>query len=52
MGDNDGIVVIPEKQVSDSIAKSIQREDKEEATKKRLRAGETTMEIYNWPDTK
>ncbi len=52
LGDNDGIVVIPEKQVSDSIAKSIQREDKEEATKKRLRAGETTMEIYNWPNHK
>lgn len=50
LGDNDGIVIIPENQVEDSITKSIEREDKEDATKKRLRDGETTMAIYNWPE--
>ena len=52
LGDNDGIVIIPATQVRDSIKKSAERENKEEATKRRLRGGETTMEIYNWPDTK
>jgi len=50
LGDNDGIVIIPANQVEDSITKSIEREDKEDATKKRLRDGETTMAIYNWPE--
>ena len=50
LGDNDGIVIIPANQVEDSITKSIEREDKENATKKRLRDGETTMVIYNWPE--
>ena len=50
LGDNDGIVIIPANQVEDSITKSIEREDKENATKKRLRDGETTMAIYNWPE--
>ena len=52
LGDNDGIVIIPATQVGDSINKSAERENKEETTKRRLRGGETTMEIYNWPDTK
>jgi 4-hydroxy-4-methyl-2-oxoglutarate aldolase len=50
LGDNDGVVIIPANQVEDSITKSIEREDKEDATKKRLRDGETTMAIYNWPE--
>jgi len=49
LGDNDGLVIIPAGQAQDSIDKSIERENKEEATKKRLRGGETTMEIYGWP---
>ena len=52
LGDNDGIVIIPSAQVSDSIEKSVEREDKEDATKKRLREGETTMGIYGWPENK
>ena len=52
LGDNDGIVIIPATQVRNSIKKSAERENKEEATKRRLSGGETTMEIYNWPDTK
>lgn len=50
IGDNDGIVVIPADQVEDGIEKSIARETKEEATKKRLRGGETTMDIYGWDE--
>ena len=52
LGDNDGLVIIPADQVEDGIEKSIERENKEEATKARLRGGETTMAIYGWPEDK
>ena len=48
LGDNDGLAIIPADQVEDGIQKSIERENKEEATKERLRGGETSMEIYGW----
>ena len=50
LGDNDGIVIIPADQTEEGIAKSLEREDKEGATKERLREGKTTMEIYDWPE--
>ncbi len=50
LGDNDGLVIIPADQVEEGIQKSIERENKEEATKARLRGGETSMEIYGWPE--
>ena len=50
LGDNDGLVSIPADKVESGIEKSIERENKEEATKKRLREGETTMGIYGWPE--
>ena len=50
IGDNDGLVAIPADQAESSIEKSIERENKEEATKEKLRNGETTMEIYGWPE--
>jgi 4-hydroxy-4-methyl-2-oxoglutarate aldolase len=50
LGDNDGLVIVPADQVEDGIQKSAEREAKEEATKARLRGGETSMEIYGWPE--
>ena len=49
LGDNDGLVIIPADQVEEGIRRSIERENKEEATKERLRGGETSMDIYGWP---
>ena len=49
LGDNDGLVIIPADQVEEGIRRSIERENKEEATKERLRSGETSMDIYGWP---
>ncbi len=48
LGDNDGLVIIPANLIEEAIEKSSQRKSKEEATKKRLRSGETTMAIYGW----
>ena len=48
LGDEDGLVIIPADQVENGIQKSIERETKEDATKERLKTGETSMEIYGW----
>ncbi|MEE3000985.1 MAG: RraA family protein [Pseudomonadota bacterium] len=50
LGDNDGVVIIPADQIEEGIAKSLEREGKEETTKEYLRKGKTTMEIYDWPE--
>tara|TARA_B100002003_G_scaffold62373_2_gene57592 strand:+ start:64 stop:696 length:633 start_codon:yes stop_codon:yes gene_type:complete len=48
LGDEDGLAIIPADQVEDGIQKSIEREAKEDATKERLRTGETSLDIYGW----
>ena len=48
LGDADGVAVIPADQVEASIEKATAREIDEESKKERLRAGETSMEIYGW----
>ena len=48
LGDEDGLVIIPADQVEVGIQKSVERETKEDATKERLKTGETSMEIYGW----
>ena len=48
LGDDDGLAVIPAGQVADTITKAHAREAKEDDVKERLRAGETTLEIYGW----
>ena len=48
LGDEDGLAIVPADQVEGGIQKSIEREAKEDATKERLKTGETSMEIYGW----
>ncbi len=48
LGDRDGVVVIPKARVLDAIEKAIAREKKEENTRKLLREGKTSLEIYGW----
>lgn len=49
VGDRDGLVVIPYDRIEDVIAASIEREEKEEDVRRRLRKGETSLEIYKFP---
>ncbi len=49
VGDRDGLVVIPYNRIEDVIAASIEREEKEEDVRRRLRKGETSLEIYKFP---
>lgn len=49
VGDRDGLVVIPYNRIEDVIAASIEREEKEADVRRRLRKGETSLEIYKFP---
>lgn len=49
VGDRDGLVVIPASNLEEVITASIEREEKEEDVRKRLEAGETSLEIYKFP---
>ena len=49
IGDRDGVVVIPAAQIDDVISASKMREEKEDDVRKRLKAGESSLEIYNFP---
>jgi 4-hydroxy-4-methyl-2-oxoglutarate aldolase len=48
VGDADGVVVIDQRSVTEVIAKAREREKREAEIVKRLRKGETTLEIYGW----
>jgi 4-hydroxy-4-methyl-2-oxoglutarate aldolase len=48
VGDGDGVVVIDQRSVTEVIAKAREREKREAEIVKRLRKGETTLEIYGW----
>lgn len=48
VGDRDGVVVVPAERAAEIIEKSQAREAKEADVMARLRAGETTLEIYGW----
>lgn len=48
VGDRDGVVAIPRSRVADVVKASAAREAKEAEVMKRLRAGETTMDVYGW----
>jgi 4-hydroxy-4-methyl-2-oxoglutarate aldolase len=45
VADGDGVLTLPESEVSRTLAVARKRTDKEAATMKRLQAGETTLEI-------
>jgi 4-hydroxy-4-methyl-2-oxoglutarate aldolase len=48
VGDQDGIVVLPRKKVSEIVVKAEQREEHEKWISDELTRGKTTMEIYGW----
>ena len=48
LGDRDGVVVIPKLRVLEVIEKSVAREKKEENTRRLLREGKTSLQIYGW----
>lgn len=48
-GDLDGVVAIPRTTLADTLTKAQAREDKEAAMHTRLRQGETSLDIHNWP---
>lgn len=48
VGDADGVVVIPRERAGQVVAAAAQREAKEAAILERLRAGERTLEVYNF----
>jgi len=48
LGDRDGVVVIPKLRVLEAIEKSVAREKKEENTRRLLREGKTSLQIYGW----
>ena len=47
LGDADGVVVVPRAEGPLILEKSIQRVEREKTIMDQLRAGKTTMEIYN-----
>lgn len=49
VGDRDGLVVIPAERIEEVINASQAREDKEADVRARLKAGETSLEIYKFP---
>jgi len=46
VADDDGVVVVPRLKAADILKKSLEREDKEAATRARLKAGELGLDIY------
>ena len=48
VGDADGVVAIPRQRAAEVVAAAQQREAKEAATLERIRAGERTLELYNF----
>ena len=48
VGDTDGVVAIPRERAAQVVAAAEQREAKEAAILDRIRAGERTLEVYNF----
>ncbi|MDX2048675.1 MAG: 4-carboxy-4-hydroxy-2-oxoadipate aldolase/oxaloacetate decarboxylase [Chitinophagaceae bacterium] len=48
VGDRDGVVVVPQDTIEEVIEKATAREAKEENTRKQLREGKTSIQIYGW----
>jgi len=46
VADDDGVVVVPRAKAAEVLKKSLEREDKEAATRARLKAGELGLDIY------
>jgi 4-hydroxy-4-methyl-2-oxoglutarate aldolase len=50
VADDDGVVVVPRSNAEDVLRKSLTREEKETATRARLKAGELGLDIYGMRD--
>jgi 4-hydroxy-4-methyl-2-oxoglutarate aldolase len=50
LGDRDGLVIVKKNEANEVLEKSVAREKKEKAIKKRLRKGESTLSIYGFED--
>ncbi len=48
LGDRDGVVVVRREEAVQVLEKSLAREEKEKTIKERLRAGESTLDIYGF----
>ena len=48
VGDRDGVVVVPQDKVLETIEKATAREEKEAGVRKLLLEGKTSIEIYGW----
>ena len=48
VGDRDGVVVVPQEKVLETIEKATAREEKEAGVRKQLLEGKTSIAIYGW----
>jgi 4-hydroxy-4-methyl-2-oxoglutarate aldolase len=48
VGDDDGVVVLPRERAAEVVDKGRQREADEAAILARLKAGESTLDVYGW----
>ena len=48
VGDRDGVVVVPQGRLTETIEKATAREAREENIRKQLRQGKTSLQIYGW----
>jgi 4-hydroxy-4-methyl-2-oxoglutarate aldolase len=50
VGDRDGVVIVPQGKIEETIEKAIAREAKEERTRAELRKGRPSIDIYGWKE--
>ncbi|MFN8348248.1 MAG: 4-carboxy-4-hydroxy-2-oxoadipate aldolase/oxaloacetate decarboxylase [Spirosomataceae bacterium] len=50
VGDRDGVVIVPQHKMQETIEKAAAREAKEERTRAELRKGRTSLQIYGWDE--
>ena len=48
VGDTDGVVVLPRERAAELVQAAVAREHKEAGIIEQLRAGERTLELYNF----
>jgi 4-hydroxy-4-methyl-2-oxoglutarate aldolase len=48
VGDRDGVVVVPQSRIEEAIEKATAREAREAWVREQLRAGKTSVQIYEW----
>lgn len=48
VGDRDGVVIVPQNKIEETIEKAMAREAKEERTRAELRKGRVSIDIYGW----